>query len=74
MILSYFNSIDPTPLIFYIIVMLQNTQKRKKKHNTIFFSPLMKKILLKFEVCIGEEEQAMVNWQGILFLGFMNER
>jgi hypothetical protein len=34
----------------------------------------MKKILLKFEVCVGKEEQAMVNWQGILFLGFMNER
>jgi hypothetical protein len=57
MILSYFNSIDPTPLIFYIIFMLQNTQKRKKKHNTIFFSPLMKKLLLKFEVCKGRRNK-----------------
>jgi hypothetical protein len=34
----------------------------------------MKILLLTYEVCVGEEEQAMVNWQGILFLGFMNER
>jgi hypothetical protein len=34
----------------------------------------MKILLLKYEVCVGEEEQTMVNWQGILFLCFVNER
>jgi hypothetical protein len=35
----------------------------------------MKRLLLKYEVCVGEEEeQTMVNWQGTLFLGFVNEK
>jgi hypothetical protein len=44
-------------------------KKEKKTQHKISFT-LAQKIIIK----IGEEEQAMVNWQRIHFLGFMNER
>lgn len=70
--LFQFNWIN-TSHIWHDCYVAKHPKKKKTQH--YFLSPLMKRLLLKYEVCVGEEEeQTMVNWQGTLFLGFVNEK